>query len=129
MSRAHRIYDNRSEFTHRFEGIDASEPAEGFYRFRLRSGGVFGVVRLRYGPPDDPITGEPLDRSWRWQADFNGEYVDLHRVWPACARNPVTEADYRRAIKRQEWAQEHAPGTAYADPRARHDPLSSPMPF
>lgn len=128
MTRAYVDYSDRSQ-TRRFEGLDVSEPVEGFYRFRLRSGGVFGVVRLRFGPPDDPITGEPLDRYWRWQAHFNGELIDFDRCWPACAKNPCTEADYRAAIARQAWAKQHAPDSAYADPRARHDPLTAPMPF
>jgi hypothetical protein len=48
---------------------------------------------------------------------------------PVCAKHPATERDYRVAAKRQTWAQEHAPKSAYADPRARLDPLSAPLPF
>lgn len=130
MTRAPVTYADAANTMKRvWAGADVTTPEAGFYRFRMRSGGVYGVVRLRYGPPDDPVTGEPLDRSWRWMADFNGELVDLDRVWPACAKMPTTEQEYRRAIARQAWAQEHAPDSAYADPRARHDPLSAPMPF
>lgn len=129
MTRAHRTYGERSAPTRTFEGFDASTPVAGYYRFKLRSGGVFGVVRIWHGPPHDPVTGEELDRGWRWQAMFNDEAIDVERVWPACAKHPATETDYRRAIARQRWAQEHAPGTAYADPRAKYDPLSAPMPI
>ena len=43
-------------------------PIPGFYRMRLRSGGQPVGVRVWFGPPADPVTGEELDRSWRWQA-------------------------------------------------------------
>ncbi len=112
-------------------GIDASEPVAGFYRYRLRSDGVRGGVKIWYGPPFDPVTGEELDRSWRFQASFNGQPVDLERVWPNCAGDPITEADYRRYVARLQWAEQHAPESAYADGRKRHDPLSpdAPLPF
>jgi hypothetical protein len=112
-----------------FEGFDPSVPVAGYYRLRLNGRGVWGVVRIWLGPPHDPVTGEELDRGWRWQASFNGEPIDLERAWPVCAKHPTDEQHYRRVIARQQWAQEHAPGTAYADPRARHDPLSGPLPF
>lgn len=128
MTRAHIDYSDRT-VSRRFAGLDVTTPEAGFYRFRLRSGGAYGIVRLRHGPPDDPITGEPLDRYWRWQADFNGELIDFDRVWPACAKMPATEDDYRRAIARQTWAKQHAPDSAYANPGVKHDPLTGPMPF
>lgn len=132
MSRRQISYADAAQTMQRvFAGTDVTEPEAGFFRFRLRSGGVRGVVRIWNGPPHDPVTGEELDRSWRWQAEFNGELIDFDRVWPACAGEPVTEQDYRRAIARQEWAREQAPGSAYADPRAKLDPLSTdtPLPF
>jgi hypothetical protein len=110
-------------------GFDASTPVAGYYRFRLRGGAVWGVVKVWFGPPHDPHTGEELDRSHRWQAEFNGDPIEIEDVWPVCAKHPATERDYRVAAKRQTWAQEHAPKSAYADPRARLDPLSAPLPF
>lgn len=110
-------------------GFDASVPVAGFYRFRLHSRAIWGVVKLWYGPPHDPVTGEELDRSWRWQAAFNGGPIDVEQVWPVCAKHPATERDYRIACSRQTWAQEHAPNSSFADPRARRDLLSDPLPF
>ncbi|WP_305096446.1 hypothetical protein [Croceibacterium aestuarii] len=129
MSRAFRSYTDSTAPAPARAGFDASTPVEGFYRFRLHGGAVWGVVKVWYGPPHDPVTGEELDRSWRWQALFNGEPIDVERVWPVCAKHPSTERDYRLACKRQDWAKEHAPDSAYADPRARHDLLSTPLPF
>lgn len=110
-------------------GLDVEKPVAGYYRMKLRSRGVYGVVRIWHGPPLDPVTGEELDRSWRWQAAFNGEAIPFERAWPVCAKEPATEQDYRLAIKRQDWAREHAPQSAYADARAAHDPLDAPLTF
>lgn len=129
MSRAHRDYTDRSAGERSFEGFDVEKPMPGYYRMRLRGGAVWGVVKIWWGQPADPITGETLDRSYRWQAHFNGELIEFDRAWPACARQPATEADYHNAIRRQEWAQQHAPTSAYADPRARLDPLDAPLTF
>lgn len=111
--------------------VDVSRPEEGCFRFRLRSGSVFGGVRIWYGAPLDPVTGEELDRSWRWQAQFNGEPIDFERVWPACAAERISEGEYHRFCRRQAWAREHAPRSAYADPKKRNDLLSpdTPLPF
>ena len=67
------------------------------------------------------MTGEELDRSWRWQAQANGEFVELEDVWPVCAGNPITEQEYRSYCNRQRWAREHVPESAYAEPRRRLD--------
>lgn len=112
-------------------GIDVESPVAGFYRFRLVSGGVRGAVKIWRGPPADPVTGEELDRSWRWQALFDGEPIDFDRVWPACAGDPITEAEYEQCCARKRWAEQHAPESAYANRTKRLDPLSSetPLPF
>jgi hypothetical protein len=60
---------------------------------------------------------------------FNGETIDVERVWPVCAKHPTTAEHYHQAIARQHWAQENAPQSAFANPRARRDPLSEPLEF
>lgn len=130
MTRTALTYDDRS--THRrFEGIDVTQPAEGFYRTRLRAGAVRGGVRIWFGPPLDPVTGEELDRSPRFQAEFDGSYIEIDRVWPECAGDPISEAEYRRYCARKAWAEQHAPNSAYADRTRRLDPFDSqtPLPF
>jgi hypothetical protein len=131
MARPHHSYSERAE-PRRFEGIDVTEPTlPGYYRARLVSGGVRGGVKIWFGAPLDPVTGEELDRSHRWQALFDGEYVDFDRVWPVCAGDPISEAEYRRYCGRKTWAEQNAPDSAYALRTRRLDPLSdnSPMPF
>lgn len=131
MTRSHILYADGSARCIAHHGIDVSVPVAGFYRGRLVSGGVRGGIRIWFGPPHDPVTGEEMDRSWRWQAEFNGEPCDFDRVWPACADEAITEAEYRTYCQRAEWARQQAPASAYADPRKRVDPLnpSEPLPF
>lgn len=131
MSRARRDYSASSTLDRVFEGFDASNPIPGFYRHRLRSGAIRGGVRIWYGPPHDPVTGEEMDRSHRMQAEFNGAPIDLDDVWPVCAGEPITEADYAAYIARVMWAAQNAPNSSYANPRKRRDPLdpSEPLPF
>lgn len=86
-------------------------------------------IRLWHGPPHDPVTGEELDRSWRWQAHANGELIDLDRVWPQCALNPISEAEYQQYCRMQQWARENVPDTAHADPRRKSNPLTDPLPL
>lgn len=133
MSRAHRIYGERQHGPVHVPGaIDVSEPVAGFYKIKLGQNTVLRAVRLWNGPPLDPVTGEELDRSWRWQAQLDdGHYVDFDRVWPKCGRDPIDLAEWQRCRKRHEWAQSHAPDSAYAERGRAHDPLStsSPLPF
>lgn len=113
------------------QGIDVSEPVAGYYRFRLHSKAVRGGVRIWHGPPHDPVTGEEMDRSHRWQAEHDGEPIHFDLCWPQCAGEPITEAQYLDCVSRRRWAKEHAPESGYAEIGKRHDPLSlkSPLPF
>lgn len=109
---------------------DVSTPRAGYFRHRLSSGSVAVGVRIYFDQPIDPVTGERLDRSWRWQADVNGEpFADFDRIWPGCTGEPISEAEYRTYCQRQAWAREHVPDSAYAMPGKRHDPLSTKEPL
>lgn len=132
MSRVARTYGERNHRRIVVAGaIAADTPVEGFYRFRMGADTVRGAVRIWFGPPHDPVTGEELDRSWRWQAEFDGEPVDFDRVWPACAKERLTEAEYEARVNRRAWARKHAPDSAYAERGRKLDPLSrnTPLPF
>lgn len=105
------------------------QPVAGFYLLRLSRNAVRVAVEIEYGPPIDPVTGERLDRSWRWLCFINGEpYPYFDRVWPACAGNPISESLYRRYCRRLEWAEQNAPDSAYAKPGAKIDLLSTKTP-
>lgn len=127
MSRAPISYTERH--VARGNGFNPDQPVTGFYRMRLRSGGVFVGVRIWHGQPLDPVTHEPLDRSLRWCAAINGRPVDLERVWPRCAADPISAAEYAYLSTLQGWAQENMPDSPIADPTRRVDPLTAPLPF
>jgi hypothetical protein len=129
MSRQHINYSARTPVVRTFEGYNPDVPKPGFYRMRLRSGGAYVGVKVWFGAPLDPVTGEEMDRSHRFQAEINGAYAELDRVWPRCAGDPITEAEYQHLCATQQWAQQHAPDSALAQPTRRFDPLSSPLLF
>lgn len=102
----------------------------GYYRTRLAKGARFVGVRIWYGPPADPETGEILDRSWRWQCEVEGEEFPLDRVWPYCSRYPSDEAEYRHLTALKAWGVEHMPDSPEANPyRKATDLLSEPSLF
>jgi len=127
MVRARLDYSQRSEF--RAVGFDPDEPIAGYYRMRLRSGAAFCGIRIWHGAPLDPVTGEEMDRSHRWQAQANGEPIDLERVWPKCAADPVDEAEHQYLCGVQAWAKKNAPDSPQANPMRRINPLTAPTPF
>lgn len=112
--------------------LDVSAPVAGHYLMRLRSGAVASGIRIWFGPPLDPVTGEELDRSWRWQAQGDdGQQLDLDEVWPMCGKTPISETDFNARRSRRAWAQKAAPDSSYANSRRKYDPLSmsEPLPF
>lgn len=129
MSRHDLDYSTRREFAAAAGAVDVTLPVAGHYRGKLRSGGVIVGIRLWYGQPADPVTGELMDRSLRWQAEANGRYVEFDDVWPACADEPISEDEYDFYARKQTWAEENAPKSAHANPRRKLDPLSDLLPF
>lgn len=117
----------RAERRETMPGFDPDTPVMGFYKMRLRSGARFVGVRIWFGAPLDPVTGEEMDRSHRWQAQAEGAYIDLEQVWPKCAADRITEQEYAYLLSLGDWSQQHAPSVA--DPFKRVDPLSSPILF
>lgn len=111
------------------EGFNPDVPVAGFYRAKLVKGGMLVGIRIWFGAPLDPVTGEELDRSHRWQALANDRYVELERVWPGCGGDPITEREYRFLAAQQDWGVQHAPDSAQADPTRRVDPLNSTILF
>lgn len=111
-------------------GFDPNNPEPGFYKMRLRRGAVPVGVRIWWGPPVDPWTGEEVpERGDRLQASINGENVELERVWPSCAREPSTESEHDYLIGLQQWGQQHDPDGPHANPNKPVDLLSAPLPF
>lgn len=101
--------------------MQVSIPEAGYYWRRfIRNGPLIGC-HIWYGPPHDPLTGELLDRSHRWQATTNGIESDPLDTWISCASHPITEAEYRYLIGLSKWAKDHAPDAPEAKPREKID--------
>lgn len=131
MTREHLNY-TEARAAAAFDGIDVTTPEAGFYKLKLSRDTVLRAVRIWHGQPADPVTGELLDRSWRWQAELDdGEMIDFDRCWPQCARDPISEAEWKRCKARTDWAREHAGDSAYAERGVKIDLLSRshPLPF
>ena len=106
---------------------DVSTPVAGYFRHKLRSGAVAVGIEIYHGPPSDPITGEELDRSWRWQARCNGRPIELDRVWPACTGKPIDRAEYDYLSSLQAWGEQHAPSSPEANPHKPINWLTAPL--
>lgn len=110
-------------------GYDVTQPTAGTYQMRLIAGGPKVGIRIFYGPPLDPVTGEELDRSWRWQAEANGQPIDLERVWPQAGREPITPEEHAYLVEMARWAERNAPDAPAANPRRKIDLLAAPPPL
>lgn len=128
MTREAITYGERRAFSGA-EGFSPDEPVAGFYRFRFRRGAHPVGIRIWFGPPHDPETGEEMDRSHRWQAEANGEYVELDRVWPRCAREPIDQGEHDHLVSLQRWGEENVPEGPQANPHKAVDLLTAPLPF
>lgn len=125
--RAPLIYSERRALAGPVQGFDPDQPIAGFYRMRLTRGGHPVGIRIWYGAPLDPVTGEELDRSHRWQATANGRPFDLERAWPRCADDPITEAEHDHLCRVQAWGEAHAPDSPQANPERPVDLLRAPI--
>ncbi len=123
-----------------FERTGADPLIAGHYLVR-RGGRVDIPVRIWFGPPVDPETGEELDRSPRWQVQVGFDRLeeepvrvggiwieDLTDVWPSCGRFPVDEADYAYRMERATWSAQYDPDDAHAEVGGRIDPMTCTLP-
>lgn len=130
IPRQHRTYSTpRHEPGPRREGWSADALEEGYYRIRRNAGSVWRPIAIWFGPPLDPVTGEELERSWRWQILFCGRFIwDESLVWPYCKGEPIDRAEYDYLIARLQHA-ERDPRDPYAHPTGRVDWLTSTPTF
>ncbi len=90
--------------------VVSNEPVAGYYEERhveiengIKVRESWLPIKLWYGPPSDPVTGEELDRTWRWQALMDGQEIEWYEVWPN--GRPISEAQYEMMLA-SEWAGE-----------------------
>lgn len=129
MTRSSRPYAEGGDTSRSYDGFSTDTPTAGYYRMKLRMGAMPVGIRIWHGPPHDPITGEVMDRSFRWQAEINGCETELEKVWPKCARERIDKAEYDYMSERAKWASENAPNSPQADPYQRIDLMTAPLPF
>lgn len=127
-------------FTRVRTGADALQ--EGFFLIRRdRQRRVPLPVRIWWGAPLDPDTGEEMDRSPRWQVAIAGQIIGeeplrvgeqtitcLSDFWPQCSYHPIDEADYHYRLELAAWAGEHDPNDPHGDTSAKIDPLTVSLP-
>jgi hypothetical protein len=106
-------------------------PVAGFYAMPLCRRGIPVAIRLYWGQPI--IDGVRQDRSPRWCVIINGSSAcnfysatggevlgrvphDVERVWPYCARWPISPFEYRFLLRRAAWARHYAPDHPAARP-------------
>lgn len=114
--------------------LDKPEP--GYYRMRLVKGGALVACAIVYGPPNDPETGEPLDRSWRWSALIDGQEAgepdhqptaNIEWIWTSGEQ--IDRETYDLMLAQATWDRTYAPKAPAATPR-RAIPLNDmPLPF
>lgn len=95
------------------------EPQDGFYRMRLVRGGPLVGVRIWFGAPLEPWTREEMDRGPRWNAEVNGDWIEVDRVWPQCAGDRIDGREYEFLKQRTQWARRNDGYDAMANPRRR----------
>lgn len=108
---------------------DPAGPVEGFYLHR-RPECVDMPVHCWFGSPLDPHTGEPMDRSPRWQLMLAGEILEeWDRVWPRCLNLPIDQAEYDYRMARIDWARAAEPDDPFGAVDGRIDLKTAPLPF
>lgn len=104
--------------------VDLNRPIPGFYLVKLVKGGP-DVACLIYRPC--PILMH-LDEPWEWldrwprlEADLYGVTVPIDRIWPGCAKRPITFAEYQYRSALVDWCNKFAPHAPEANPREAID--------
>lgn len=126
-------------FNPRPDATDA--PVEGYFAWR-RVGRPDQPVRIWFGPPCDPDTGEEMDRGWRWQMLVNGEPVPTLEderahpydpiwsdVWPQVSADPIPRSEYEYLLASIRHAQEHDANSPFARPSRKIDLMTATLPF
>lgn len=108
--------------------IDLPQP--GFFKTRAIRSGPWIPCELRYNQPLDPETGDPLDRSFMWEAFRDGVSIGspspdptragVMAVWPYW--HAITEDEFRYLTELRKWQRENAPEELEKPTRYRRAP-------
>lgn len=117
-------------------------PVAGYYATKLVRGGPRVPIRIWFGLA--VIDGEAQDRSPGWFVEIDGRTdrlergedgyecripLDVQKVWPFCAKDPITEAEYRFLIADAAHARDWRPDHPKANPREAVDFNTMRLPF
>ncbi len=105
-------------------------PQPGYFRLRLRRGGVASVAVITHNLPRDPSTGELLtERSRLWEVFIDGlpiarpspdpQTAGVFSVWGQGTQ--ISKAEHDAHVARAAWMREHRPDMPEANPTKRHD--------
>lgn len=97
----------------------------GTFAVRLIKNGPEVPMKITYAPPNDPETGETLDRSWYWRTVLNGKEYGEPSIQPPAKLwigREISDAEYRFMLEDRRWAQQNAPHLPEANPTQRPDP-------
>lgn len=104
------------------------DPQCGFFKRRLRRGGVLVPARIWLYSPIDIGTGELVDDEVL-QCEVDGQYANPVEQWSYLCGNPITEQEFNYLMALRQHAQVHEPDLPHADPRKPVDWLTAPLPF
>lgn len=122
--------------------VAAWPPVAGYYAMRLVRKGPRVAVRIWFGLPI--IDGEEQDRAPDWYVEIDGRTdriekddtgyrcrvpLEVDRAWPHCAKEPISESEYRYLLAHAEWVREHQPDHPKANPRKPVDFNALPLRF
>lgn len=101
--------------------IQPDQPQTGLFKRRLVKDGAWVPVKIWYGAPLDPDTGEELDRSPRWQAlEGDRPSDDVPHTWLYSCDHPIDKAEYDYLMALGRYSVAHDPES----PEARsHKPI------
>ena len=127
-------------FIREHRGADAL--VEGYYLIQSSRGRRVDVpVRVWFGQPLDPETGEQMDRSQRWQIQVGLQLLeelpmrvgalwinDITDIWPHCARWPISQEEFAYRVERNSWAAAYDETDPHGEIASRIDPLTCRLP-
>lgn len=116
---------------------------EGCFLHRRDAQGMVAIpIRIWFGEPFDPLTGEVMDRSLRWHFEIGGKLYgsddppllggypatedDIARIWPRAGRFPIERTEYDYLCQRRAWAAQNDENDPHGGD-IKIDPMTAPL--
>lgn len=109
--------------------IEITEVPEcGYYKTRLVPKGPWVPVKITLRQIFVFGTRDELEQPEEFVALVNEREADAWRIWPTCAGEPISQAEYDYMVDRKRYAEEHASHEPAANPRRAVNWLDVPTP-